>query len=374
MGNLFDYLDWRGDLSFSEVGFGEIDSLILSTISYVDFDGIVPHAHGEKSIALLAAARQYLRVHSGEQAYLGAILPPETLTLMVKAAKTKRFANVRLTGYENKLCSDTELQFSAITYMLGNNTIFVAFRGTDDTLVGWKENFNMSFMTTVPAQLEAVNYLTAAANATSGDIYVGGHSKGGNLAVFSTVRCAPYVKERIRTTYNNDGPGFSDIRTLGDAYEEMLPKIETYVPESSVIGLLLERNGDYTVVKSSSKGLLQHDAMSWEVLGASFVTVEGLSQTSVLVDQILKNWLKEISKEEREVFVDTLFGILETTKAKNIDDLNVEKAKAAHMVLKEVNGLDRETKMMLAKTISALFKEGNMVIKGLSPVSSGKKK
>ena len=154
----------------------------------------------------------------------------------------------------------------------------------------------------------------------------------------------------------------------------MLSKIETYVPESSVIGLLLERNGDYTVVKSSSKGLLQHDAMSWEVLGASFVTVEGLSQTSVLVDQILKNWLKEISKEEREVFVDTLFGILETTKAKNIDDLNVEKAKAAHMVLKEVNGLDRETKMMLAKTISALFKEGNMVIKGLSPVSSGKKK
>ena len=179
MGNLFDYLDWRGDLSFSEAAFGEIDSLILSTIAYVDFDGIVPSAHGEKSIALLAATRQYLRVHSGEQAYLGAILPPKTITLMVKAAKTKRFANVRLTGYENKLSSDTELQFSAITYMLGNNDIFVAFRGTDDSLVGWKENFNMSFMVTVPAQLEALNYLSAAAQTTSGDIYVGGHSKGG---------------------------------------------------------------------------------------------------------------------------------------------------------------------------------------------------
>ena len=376
MANLFDYLDWRGDLTFEQAEFNEVDSLVLCWMSYVALDGIVPSECSEEtSLTVKEAADKFFMTHELDRILKSTISFTKTSVLLLKKmAECKRFGDVRLTGFINQIDYTQESQFCAMTVLLGKGLSYVLYRGTDDTLIGWKEDFNMSFLSVIPAQHMALSYLAGVAERIRGKILVGGHSKGGNLAIYAGVRSSAKVRRRILKIYNNDGPGFSDIRTLGDAYEEMLSKIETYVPESSVIGLLLERNGDYTVVKSSSKGLLQHDAMSWEVLGASFVTVEGLSQTSVLVDQILKNWLKEISKEEREVFVDTLFGILETTKAKNIDDLNVEKAKAAHMVLKEVNGLDRETKMMLAKTISALFKEGNMVIKGLSPVSSGKKK
>ncbi|MBQ7384167.1 MAG: DUF2974 domain-containing protein, partial [Clostridia bacterium] len=163
MATVFEYLDWRGDITFGEVGVNEVDSLILSMICYIDFDGIVPEEHGAKSIQLLAAARQYLREHKGEQAYIGAILPPTLVTLLAKAAKTKRFGNVRLCGYVNYVNPETQIQFSALTYLLGDGNIYVAYRGTDDTLVGWKENFNMSFMQPVPAQLEAVRYLESAA-------------------------------------------------------------------------------------------------------------------------------------------------------------------------------------------------------------------
>lgn len=362
MGNLFDYLDWRGDLSFSEVGFGEIDSLILSTIAYVDFDGIVPREHGEKSIALLAAARQYLRVHSGEQAYLGAILPPETLTLMVKAAKTRRFANLRLTGYENKVCADTELQFSAITYMLGGGNVFVAFRGTDDTLVGWKENFNMSFMITVPAQLEAVNYLRAAANAHGGDLYVGGHSKGGNLAVYSTVRSSPDVKERIKVTYNNDGPGFSDGFISAPEYQSVQSKIRTIIPQSSVVGMLLEHEERYEVVKSGQVGLLQHDPFSWEVLGGSFIYLNDITEESRRIDQTVRGWLSEMDMSQRESFVDAVYEALSSLGANTLTDISTDKLK----LLRAWGKLDDNSKNIVSKTFKLLMKSS------LKPKKNGK--
>ena len=156
MANMFDYLDWRGDITFSEVGLNEIDSLILSMISYIDFGGIVPAEHGGRSVQLLSAARQYLRARKGEPAYIGAILPPSVVSLLAKAAKTKRFGNLRLTGYVNNVDIGEQVQFSAVTFLLDDGNSFVAYRGTDDTLIGWKENFNMSFMDAVPAQLEAV--------------------------------------------------------------------------------------------------------------------------------------------------------------------------------------------------------------------------
>ena len=174
--------------------------------------------------------------------------------------------------------------------------------------------------------------------------------------------------------YNYDGPGFYDINSLGDNYEEMLPRIHSFVPETAVVGMLLEQVGEHNVVKSTNKGLLQHDAMSWEVLGPSFVTVDRVSDTSRMVNDILKNWLRETSGEERATFVDTLYKILDASQAKSIDDLNAEKGKIANVVLKEISGLSKETKAMLGKTISALFKEGNQIIKHNINISTNRTK
>ena len=205
-------------------------------------------------------------------------------------------------------------------------------------------------------------------------MYVCGHSKGGNLAVYAGVRASYRTRRKILEIYNHDGPGFYDLNSLGDAFEEMLPKIHSFVPETAVVGMLLEPVGEHNVVKSSNKGLLQHDAMSWEVLGPNFVTVDSVSDTSRMVNDILKNWLRETSNEERAVFVDTLYKILDASQAKNLDDLNAEKGRIANVVLKEIGGLSKETKNMLGKTISALFKEGNQVIKNNINNNKAKKK
>ena len=353
MPTVFDYLDWRGDISFSEVAPNEVDSLILSIISYVDFDNIVPESHAEKPIQLLSAARSYLRAHKGEPAYIGAIVPPATLTLLAKAAKTKRFGYVKMLGYVNNVNPETQTQFSAVTYLLDGENIFVAYRGTDDSLIGWKENFNMSFMSPVPAQTEAVNYLKKAADSTKGKIFIGGHSKGGNLAVYATVKTTPEIKGRIVSTYNNDGPGFDTDFIEGLDYQNIKGKIRTLVPQSSVVGMLLEHEETYEVVKSTQTGLLQHDSFSWEVLGSKFIYLDSITEESRRIDQTLKNWLSDMDASQREEFVDAIYDTLAATNATTLTDISTDKIK----LLRAWNNLNEENKALVMKSIRLLFKE-----------------
>ena len=352
MPNVFDYLDWRGDITVSELPLGEIDSLILSLICYVDFEDIIPTDHAT-SVQLLSAAKQYLRRHRGEQAYIGAIVPPSIVTLLAKAAKTKRFGNMRISGYVDIVDHENEAQFSAMTFHLGDGGICVAYRGTDDTLVGWKENFNMSFMETVPAQAAATKYLDDTARALSGGIYVSGHSKGGNLAVYASVKCHAAAKERIVQTYNNDGPGFNAAFIEGADYQYMKRKIRTLIPESSVVGLLLEHEETYEIVKSSQTGLLQHDATSWELMGGKFIYLDSLSEESMRLDKTLKSWLAEMDMSQRAEFVDAIYESLSSTNATTLTDISTDKLK----LIKAWGKLSDENKNVITKTVKTLFKE-----------------
>ena len=232
MANVFDYLDWRGDLSFSQSPFCEIDALILSLISYVDFDGIVPSGERDRSMSLLDAARAYVREHRGKPMYVGLIVPPEVVSLMAKAAKSKRFGALRVCAYENRVEDEPQMQFCAMTYTDAEGVNMVAFRGTDDSLIGWKENLNMSFRAPVPAQLRAVEYLEERMATMTGDFILCGHSKGGNLAVYSAVMCDAALKNRILSVYSNDGPGFTKEFISDTAYLDMRPKLRTLVPQS----------------------------------------------------------------------------------------------------------------------------------------------
>ena len=271
MGTLFDYLDWRGDLSFADVPLNEVDSLIFTQLSYVNFDGILSENLDDKPISLRDAVRQYLKKHKGETPYLGKIVPSAILSLAAKAAKCARYANVKMLGYTNHIDQKTQKQFSAVTFFPPKAPAYVAYRGTDDTLVGWKEDFNMSFLQPVPAQIEAVAYLESVAPYLTEKFFVGGHSKGGNLAVYAAVKCSPALQERIISVYNNDGPGFDRAFIESVDYKNLRAKIRTIVPESSVVGMLLEHEESYDVIKSHATGLLQHDGCSWEVLGGKFI-------------------------------------------------------------------------------------------------------
>ena len=352
MANMMDYINWRGDLEFSQVPLCEVDNLILSALCYIDFENIISPSFN-KTILFNTAARNYLKQHRGEKAYLGAIVPPQIVALMARAAKSKRFGKLRVCGYINHISDDEQTQFCAMTYLLDDSHIFVAYRGTDDTIIGWKENFNMSFMHPVPAQLEAVSYLQQVAEERKEQIYVGGHSKGGNLAVYSLVKSSPAVKERVINAFNNDGPGFTREFIDSIDYENTRGKIRTIIPQSSVVGMLLEHEESYEVIKSSQNGLLQHDSLSWEVMGGSFIHLDTITEESKFIDRTLKQWLGEMNAEERETFVTNLFDALTSTNAKTLTELNVDRKK----LRQAWNGLDSETRNTVFKCVKLLIKE-----------------
>ncbi len=244
MANIIDYLKWRGDITFLQVPLNEIDSLILSRISYFPFDNII---NENEQITIKEA---YKRFEEGGRK--GKILQIDDLDLFPLLAQSKRFGNLVLTDYTNKLDIKQEKQFSAVTIHLLDNLIYVSFRGTDNTLIGWKEDFNMSFSSHVPSQKDSKAYLDEIAKKYKGDIIIGGHSKGGNLAVYAATFCESKTKKKIIEVYNEDGPGFDKDIIETEEYKQMISKVHTYIPQSSVIGRLLNHQEAYTIVQSTA--------------------------------------------------------------------------------------------------------------------------
>ena len=306
MADFFDYLLWRGDLPMDLVPPNPVDTLILSELSYLGLDGLVPgdflhpvplRVVAEAFQALPDSAR---RVHLKKD--------PE---LLAACAGTRRFGELRMIFYRDELLPRMESQFAAVTWLLPQGSALITYRGTDTTLTGWKEDFNMSFQDSVPAQEKALWYLEAFARVhPTLPLMVAGHSKGGNMAVYAAARCQPELQERITAVHNHDGPGFQAAVIAEPGYRAILPKVRTFVPQSSVVGMLLAHEEPYTVVKSRQLSLLQHDPYSWEVLGGDFVRLEEVDENSRFLDGTIKTWLSQTSREERNDFVDAIYELL----------------------------------------------------------------
>ncbi len=305
MAKMFEYLQWRGDLGFDQAPVNAVDALILSTLAYISYGGAV-EAQPHTPVTLRDAAEVFLSQEDLEKR----CRVKNDLELLRQAAETRRFGEMKLVLYQARLVPEEETQFAAMTFLLADGTAFLAFRGTDYTLVGWKEDFNMSFQQTVPAQRLAAQYLQTVAEEYPLPLRLGGHSKGGNLAVFAAARSTPAVRERILEIYNNDGPGFSDAMMRDPGYLAVVPRIRTFIPQSSVIGMLLEHEEPYTVVRSTNVGLMQHDPYSWEVMGGSFLTVQEITHSSQFLDATIKVWFSGMTDQERNRLVDVLFGLL----------------------------------------------------------------
>ncbi len=316
MEDLFDYLRWRGDLSFSQVPPGPVDALIFSSLSYLCFGGSVAE-QPDIPLTLAEASEEFFRMDD-----LDSRCRLKTdLSLLMAASETKRFGNAMLAQYRNIFIPEEDTQFAAVTFLLDNNSAFLAFRGTDYSLTGWKEDFNMSFQKTIPAQRLAVQYVQDVAMRYPVPLYLGGHSKGGNLAVFAAVKCYPAIRNRIRAVYNQDGPGFTDFVMKDPAYLEMVPRIQTIIPQSSVIGMLLEHEEPYTVIKSKQIGLLQHDPYSWVLEGPDFVSMESVTEDSKFLDMTIKAWLSGMTIEQRNEIVDAVFDLLSIGGANSVFDI-----------------------------------------------------
>lgn len=319
MANIMDYLNWWGELSFEQTGLNEVDSLILANISYVELDGIVPSPWEPEKILLKDAIQKFWEQQEEKEQLKRYSLIKMAPFIMRRLAETKRFGTLSLANYQNSICREEESQFSAVCIQLGPQETYVSFRGTDDTLIGWKENFCMCFET-VPAQYKAVDYLNYIGRKCSSALWLGGHSKGGNLAVYSAANVSPQLQSRIQGVYNFDGPGFSKKVLKSVGYQQISGKICKYVPVSSVIGMLFEQDKNYQIVSSEEQGLRQHDPVSWRVLGSRFVSVPEQNKEIRMLNRTMHEFICQLSLEERREFVNTLFQIMEESNIHTVAD------------------------------------------------------
>ncbi len=316
MADLLDYLHWRGDLSFSRDGLNEIDALIFSALAYIDF-GHSMETNSEIPIPLEQGIVDVLA--RADKARL--VRTKDDLQLLEALLHAPRFRNLRLGQYRNILIAQLDTQFAAMTFLLDDGSLFLAFRGTDYSIAGWKEDFNMSFQFTVPAQRLALAYTQEVAALYPGDLWLGGHSKGGNLAVFSAIGCEPEIRDRILGVFNHDGPGFREHILQISGYRQILPRLHTLVPQSSVVGLLLEHEEPYTIVKSKSLGIFQHELYTWELDGPKFVLAEDLTADSRFLNKTIRNWLGNMTLSDRNDAVEAIFQLLTKADVTDVHDL-----------------------------------------------------
>ena len=346
MADLFDYLYWRDDLRFSQDGGNEVDVVILSRLSYLPFEQLRqwPISLRDAAVALLL-----------EPDIDRKVLMESDLQLLSRLAHGRRFAACQLSDYVNRLDEKTQTQFSALTVTPEQGPAVILFRGTDSTLVGWKENFNMAFTCPVPAQTAALTYLQEIAAKTDGPLLVAGHSKGGNLAVYASACCGEAVQQRILHVYNLDGPGFTEKILNTPGYQNICSRISTYVPQSSVVGLLLEHEERYTIVHSSETvNLMQHDVYSWEVEQKRFAYVETVTDSSRFIDATVKAWLAALEPEQRETFIDAVYELLRKTNAHTLRQLRENWLSSSVTILRAWRELDEDTRNVMAQVLQAL--------------------
>ena len=345
MSNLFDYLKWRGELSFKQSPLNEIDNMILARLSSMPLHEI----EFVEQETIKEVCKKLLFVRNEEFLLQDKKLCKELI-------KTNRYNNLRVADFERNIDIKQECQFAAITIFISDQEIYISYNGTDESFVGWKEDFNMSFMQHIPAQLSGLNYLEKISTKYQDvNIYLGGHSKGGNIAVYSGIYCLPETKERIINIFTADGPGFDKDIIETEEYATISTKVNTYIPQSSIIGRLLEHDEKYIVVKSNEKGIMQHDIYSWEVLGTKIVRSKEITKESQLVDNMLRNWLKNTTPEQRKDFVNILYELLISTEATKFSDLKTNKVKNVSNIINAYKNINEEQKKEIKQMINLLF-------------------
>ena len=272
--------------------------------------------------------------------------------MMFEMAESVRFGKCVIRNYVNEIVTEAEQQFSAVEIVLEDGTSYVSFRGTDDTIIGWKEDFNLS-TGVVPAQERAVEYMQRISDKAYGMLRVGGHSKGGNLAIYGSVMCKS-AHDKILEIYSNDGPGFSKEFQESPETAEMMPKIIRIIPEYSIIGTLLEHEKQPIIVASTSRGLLQHDGFSWEVQGPGLVRRDSLNKTALRFIEILHKWIDGMDTEQKRLLIEDLFATLQASGCENLSEVQSGGLKSLAAMVKRLDKFAPESRGMMQELLTAI--------------------
>lgn len=353
MDDIFDYLDWRGDLPFSVSPFNEVDNYIVAKIGCCNFDGIVPE--DAQTVPIGEALDAYFDAVGGD-ARFGVLCSAKLTPLLRRLPATPRFRDLTLSGFVRRALPERTEQFSALTVSLPDGTHYVSYRGTDDTLYAWKEDCMMALSGAVPAQRDAADYLAWAASAYDGPLRVGGHSKGGNLAVYAAANAPTAVQTRIGVIYNNDGPGFDAAFLDSPGYRAVRERILTLLPQFSIVGTLLEQDSNCTIVRSARFGVAAHDGFNWGVRGTAFLRCDDLSRSSRAFDATMERVLGQMDMDERREFIETLFRILTATGAVTLTDINERRLRKALSIARGM-AKEKTVSRFVAEVIEQMVKE-----------------
>ena len=347
--SIFTYLTWRKDLTMRQDAFRNLDALAFCCLSYVRFDALLNETSAPLSLRQVNEAYQKLHIDL-QQARV-----ENDKRILSEMAESRRYGEVKIFRYVSRFDEQQQKQFCAMSFLLETGDICIAFRGTDSTLVGWKEDFNMAFPRPLPSQRMSAVYLNQAACRIDGPFLICGHSKGGNLAVFASMWADGGVRRRIREIYSLDGPGFLPELLSEEGYREVRGRLHRILPTSSVVGMLLQNEERYEVVKSSAYGMMQHNAYTWQIEDGKLVRETDIEEKQKRMDKVLNEWIFALSEEERELFVDTFFGIIGKTGATTVFEFAQNWKNNLKICLRELRGIEPDTRKRIRQILKLLF-------------------
>lgn len=319
MNDIISYVKKYKFESFDKKPFNEIDSLVLCQLVYMKFE-VVAAALGKDEITLMDVNSSPKR----DELFFYEKYRESNTALFEALIESKRFSGLKITNIRTQMLKDRETQFCAMTFVLPYDIVYVAFRGTDETITGWQEDFSLSLRRPNIGQKLAASYLTEAFSQISEKIIVGGHSKGGNLAVFASMNLPLEAQKRIVTIYNHDGPGFRPEIMEKYHYDRIAHLIKKYIPRASIVGLLLELGNDYKVVEASGFGPAQHNPFMWETGEDKFVYTDEMNKGPVVWDGAFNDWMLALDDESAEEFVDVVVELLDGLDAENVMELSLD--------------------------------------------------
>ena len=350
MKNMLDYIKEFGHVSFEERAFSEIDALVLTELEYLPLEKVVPSDENGENFVTVKEIAEYMQEHKQELFDENPMMiTQERHEVSQVIADAPRFQSLKFFGVVSEWDKDTTKQFAAVTVEVEPSVRLVIFRGTDDTLIGWKEDFLMTYSPLVAAQTDAKEYLAKQASLWDGDLMISGHSKGGNLAIYAAATQVEDVQLRIVDIFCFDSPGLyrSVLETKG--YQNIVPLAMRYIPQDSLVGLMLESEVPYVIVKSNATGAMQHSAMTWEIEDGQFIKMEKLTKNSQLNDQTFKKWTESVSDEELELFWNVFFELLFSVGIDTVNDLYGQFMHYVQEFLKAAGNMDEEKRELLTR-------------------------
>lgn len=356
MGNLITYVQQYEAQTFEDKSLTDIDVLALTEIAYLPFDEIVPKSFDvTEAISIQQLGKEFEKIKQKEHEKNPFMITEERIQLLEVVSKSQRFKDIKVFGFMNNIDDELTKQFAAVCYQWEKESRWIIFRGTDESLTGWKEDFMMTYSDLIPAQTDAIEYLRKQAATFSGTLNVSGHSKGGNLSLYASAMQEEDIQNRIQQIYCWDSPGVHRSILNTEGYQRIVSKAKRYIPQDAIVGLMLESQVPYHIIESQGSGIAQHSALMWNIEEDCFVELTELTKNSQLTDQTFKQWTQTVADEDLKLFFDTFFELFFGMGVETINDVYYNFRLYMQKFFEKAYQMDTEKREILLRVGRLLF-------------------